>query len=324
MADLSLIQALNQTFREEMRGNPDVVVLGEDVGRLGGLFGATEGLLEEFGDHRVLDVPAADGTIIGTSIGMAMYGMRPVPELQFADSALSGFDQIVSEMAKLRYRSAGQYRCPLVLRVPYGAGVGGGIYQSGSPEAYFCHTAGLVVVAPSNPYDAAGLMRSALRADDPVVFLEPKSIYRSCRGEVPEEDFVVPLGKARVVREGSDLSVFTYGAMVQVVMAATESAAEAGIQAEVVDLRTLMPFDVETVLGSVARTGRALIVSEAAKTCSFAAEIAATLAERTVLHLEAPVLRVSGYDCPVPYAFENEYLPDHGRVYAAIEQVANF
>lgn len=323
MKQLSLAQAINRTLRSEMRRDDRIVVLGEDVGGVGGLFGTTEGLLGEFGDQRVLDTASAEGGIIGTAVGMALYGLRPVAEIQFADFVYPGFDQIVSEMAKIRYRSGGQYACPVVLRLPAGGGVRGGIYQSQSPEAHFCHAPGLVVAMPSNAADAAGLLRSALRSPDPVVFLEPKRLYHDGRSEVPE-DHEVALGRAAIRREGSDVSVFTYGACVPAALEAAQIAAERGIQTEVVDLRTLQPFDIETVLASIAKTGRAVVVAEAPRTASFAAEIAATLAERAILHLEAPVLRVTGFDTPVPLHFEDAYLPDADRVVAAIERVANF
>jgi 2-oxoisovalerate dehydrogenase E1 component beta subunit len=323
MKQLSLSQAINRTLRAEMHRDDRVVVLGEDVGEVGGLFGATDGLLEEFGDTRVLDTASAEGGIVGTAVGMALYGLRPVAEIQFADFVYPGFDQIVSEMAKARYRSGGQYACPVVLRLPCGGGVGGGIYQSQSPEAHFCHTPGLVVVMPSNAADAAGLLRSALRSADPVVFLEPKRLYHDGRAEVDEEQ-AIPFGQAAVRREGADVSLFTYGGCVGPSLEAAEVAAERGIQTEVVDLRTLQPLDIETVLASIAKTGRAVVVAEAPRTGSYAAEIAATLAERAILHLEAPVLRVSGFDTPVPLKFEDAYLPDSERVLAAIERVANF
>lgn len=324
MTELSLLQGIHRTLRQEMQRDEKIVVLGDDVGRWGGVFGVTEGLLEEFGPQRVLDMPMAEGGLIGTAVGMALYGVRPVPEIQFADFIYPGFDQMVSEMAKMRYRSGGDYSCPVVLRVPYGGGVGGGMYQSQSPEAYFCHTPGLVVAVPSNAQDAIGMLRSSLRGNDPVVLLEPKRLYRRAHSSVPEDDFEVPLGSARVVREGTDVTVLVYGAMVPVAEEAAQMAAESGIQTEVIDLRTLLPLDIAAVLASIAKTGRAVIAAEAPKFCSYAAELAATLAERAIVHLEAPVLRVSGFDTPIPFAFEDEYLPGPRRVYAAIEQVANF
>lgn len=323
MATVTMLQALQETLRREMARDEDVVLLGEDVGELGGVFQVTAGLQEEFGPARVIDTALAEGGIVGTAVGMALYGLRPVPEIQFADFLWPGFEQIVSEMARLRYRSGSQYSCPVVLRLPYGAGVDGGMYQSASPEAYLAHTPGLVVLCPSGPRDAAGLLRTALRGEDPVVFLEPKRLYRSAREEVPEDE-TVPLGSARIRREGTDVSLLTYGGMVPVALEAAGEAAAAGIQTEVVDLRTLAPVDIETVLASVSKTGRAVIVTEAPRFGGYAGELAAILAERAILHLEAPVARVTGYDTPVPRAFEDVYLPDTRRVLAALERVANF
>ncbi len=324
MPELSIVEAVNFALREEMRRDERVVVLGEDVGALGGVFRATDGLLEEFGEDRVLDTPLAEGGIIGSAVGMALYGLRPVPEIQFVDFVFPGFDQIVSEVAKYRYRSGGQYPCPMVIRTPYGGGIRGGHYHSQSNEAYFTHTPGLVVVIPSTPYDTVGLLRSAMRSEDPVVFMEPKRIYRTVRGEVPEEDFSVPIGVARRAREGGDVSVFAYGAMLHECGRAAELAAERGIEVDLIDLRTLLPLDIDAVLESVAKTGKAVIVQEAPKFCGYGAEIAALLAETALLHLEAPVVRVAGFDTPFPYALESTYLPDAARVLTAIEQVVNF
>ncbi len=323
MPDLNMAQAINRTLSVEMRRDDSIVLLGEDVGALGGLFSTTEGLLDDFGERRVIDAPTGEGGVIGTAVGMALYGLRPVTEIQFADFVWPGFEHIVSEMSRIRYRSGGQYACPLVLRLPYGGGVGGGMYQSQSPEAYFCHTPGLVVAAPSDPTDAAGMLRAALRGDDPVVFLEPKSLYQDCRASVDDEH-VVPLGEARVRRPGTDVSVFAYGSMVPVALAAADAAAGSGIQTDVVDLRTLLPLDIATVLSSIAKTGRAVIVAESPTYCGFAAELSATLSERALLHLEAPVERVAGFDVPFPHVHENDYLPSERRVVAAIERVANF
>jgi len=321
MPDLTIAQGVNQALRDEMHRDDRIVVLGEDVGALGGLFGVTAGLLEEFGDRRVIETFAAEGGLVGTAVGLALYGLRPVAEIQFADLVWSGFEQLVSEMAKLRYRSAGQYSCPVVLRVPYGAGVGGGIYQSQSPEAHFCHTPGIVVVAPADTADAAGLLRSALRGEDPVVFLEPKRLYRE--GSIASDE-AVPLGSARLRREGTDVTLVAYGSTVPAALEAAQAAATRGIQVDVLDLRTLVPLDIAALLRSITKTGRAVLVSEATRTGGYAAELAATLAERAILHLEAPVERVTGFDTPVPYAHEDKYLPDADRITAAIERVANF
>ncbi|MBI4482754.1 MAG: alpha-ketoacid dehydrogenase subunit beta, partial [Acidobacteria bacterium] len=301
MATMNIIQAVNDALRLEMRRDDRVVVLGEDVGRFGGVFRATQGLYDEFGPNRVFDTPLAEAGIIGSAIGMALYGLRPVPEIQFADFIYPAFDQIVNELAKYRYRSGGQYFCPLVIRTPYGGGIKGGHYHSQSPEAYFIHTPGLKVVIPSNPHDAKGLLLSAIRDDDPVIFMEPKRVYRAAKGEVPENDYTVPLGKAQVVREGKDVTVVAYGAMLHEALEAAKLAEEEDVAVEVIDLRTLLPWDAGTVLNSVQKTGRAVVVHEAPRTCGFGAVISATLSEKAFLSLEAPILRVTGFDTPFPY-----------------------
>lgn len=324
MPVMNMIQALNDALRLEMRRDERVVVMGEDVGVLGGVFRVTVGLLGEFGPDRVIDTPLAEGGIIGTAIGMALYGLRPVPEIQFADFIYPAFDQIVNELAKYRYRSGGQYYCPLVIRTPYGGGIRGGHYHSQSPEAYFIHTPGLKVVIPSNPYDAKGLLISAIRDDDPVIFMEPKRIYRAARGEVPEGEYTVPLGKGTVAREGKDVTVIAYGAMLHEALRAAEEAEKDGISLEVLDLRTLLPVDIDLIISSVEKTGRAVVVHEAPRTCGFGAELAAQIMERAFLHLEAPVMRVTGYDTPFPYALEHYYLPDAKRILRAVEQTMNY
>jgi 2-oxoisovalerate dehydrogenase E1 component beta subunit len=307
-----------------MRRNDKIVVLGEDVGINGGVFRATDGLYKEFGPKRVIDTPLAESGIIGVSIGMALYGLRPVPEIQFLDFIYPGFDQIQSELSKFRYRSGGQFSAPVVIRSPYGGGIRGSHYHSQSTEAFFTHTPGLKVVIPATPHDTKGLLTSALRDSDPIMFLEPKKIYRTVRGEVPDEDYTIPIGKANVAREGEHVTVFAYGAMFHVAMEAAELASAKGIEVEVVDLRTLLPFDIETIVTSVEKTGRAVIVHEACKTCGFGAEIAAQIAERALLHLKAPVIRVAGFDVPFPYILEDEYLPNANRVLSAIEKVYGF
>ncbi len=321
MADLTLLQAVNSALHEEMTRDDNVVVLGEDVGLNGGVFRATEGLYQKFGAERVMDTPLSESGIIGAAIGMAVYGLKPVPEIQFADFIYPAFDQIVSELAKMRYRSGGDYTSPVVIRTPYGGGIRGGHYHSQSPEAYFCHTPGLQVVIPSNPYDAKGLLKAAIRGEDPVIFMEPKKIYRAFKQDVPEADYVVPIGPANIVREGTDVSIFCYGSMVQVALRAAEKAAESGWNAEIVDLRTLYPLDIETILNSVKKTGRAIVVYEAPKTCGYGAEIAATIAEKAIDYLEAPILRVAGLDTPFPYTLEYVYMPHPARVYRAIQDV---
>ncbi len=325
MPTMNVIQAVNDALRTEMRRDDRVVVLGEDVGKFGGVFRATQGLHEEFGTDRIFDTPLTESGIIGTAIGMALYGLRPVPEIQFADFIYPAFDQIVSEAAKMRYRSGGQYTCPMVVRTPFGGGIKGGLYHSQSPEAYFIHTPGLKVAIPSTPYDAKGLLISSIRDDNPVIFMEPKQIYRSARGEVPEGEYVVELGKAKRVREGTDVTVLAYGAMVHVAEEAAEQAeSEDKISVEIVDLRTLMPYDIETILGSVKKTGRVVIVHEAPKTCGFGAELSATLTEKALLHLQAPILRVTGFDTPFPYTLEQHYLPTQERTRKALRESVNF
>jgi pyruvate dehydrogenase E1 component subunit beta len=324
MPVMNIIQAVNDALRVEMRRDPRVVVLGEDVGKFGGVFRATQGLQEEFGADRVMDTPLSETGIIGTAIGMAIYGLRPVPEIQFSDFIYSAFDQIVSEAAKFRYRSGGQYPCPMTIRTPCGGGIRGGHYHSQSPEAYFAHTAGLKVVMPSNPYDAKGLLLSSIRDQDPVIFLEPKRVYREARGEVPEGDYTIPLGQAKVVREGRSVTVLTYGAMVHVAQKAAEQAAAAGIDAEIVDLRTLLPLDIDTVLASVRKTHRVVVLHEAPRTCGYGAELCALIQERALLDLEAPIARVTGLDTPFPYTLEHEYLPDAGRVAEAMQTTVSF
>ncbi|MBX7114575.1 MAG: alpha-ketoacid dehydrogenase subunit beta [Myxococcaceae bacterium] len=324
MPTLNLLQAVNDALRLEMRRDNRVVVMGEDVGKFGGVFRATAGLYEEFGPERVIDTPLAEGGIIGTAIGMALYGLKPVPEIQFSDFIYPAFDQIVSELAKMRYRSAGQYTAPVVIRTPFGGGIKGGLYHSQSPEALFIHQAGLRVVAPSNPYDAKGLLLAALRQNDPVIFFEPKRVYRAAKGEVPEGDYEVPLGEASVMREGDQLTVIAYGAMVHEASQAVEEAASQGIGCELIDLRTLWPLDIDTLVASVQKTGRAVIVHEAPRTCGLGGEIAALLQERCFVNLEAPIRRVTGWDTPFPYTLDEEYLPLAPRILQGIEDTARY
>lgn len=325
MPTLNLIQAVNDALRTEMRLDQRVVVFGEDVGKFGGVFRATQGLAEEFGSDRVFDTPLAEAGIIGSAIGMALYGLLPVPEIQFADYIYPSFDQIVNEAAKMRYRSGGDFKCPLVIRTPFGGGIKGGHYHSQSPEAYFAHTPGLKVVIPSNPYDAKGLLIASIRDDDPVIFMEPKRVYRASRGEVPEGEYSVRLGEAKVVREGDDVTMVSYGAVLHTVLDTAEKVADdEGISTEVIDLRTLIPFDLDTVLTSVRKTGRAVIVHEAPRTCGFGAELSATISERALLSLQAPVARVAGLDTPFPYILEEEYLPNERRLRQALVDCLSF
>jgi pyruvate dehydrogenase E1 component beta subunit len=324
MPEMNIIQAVNDALRLEMRRDPRVVVLGEDVGRFGGVFRATSGLQEEFGADRCFDTPLAESGIIGTAIGMALYGLRPVPEIQFADFIYPAYDQIVSELAKLRYRSGGEYPAPVVIRTPVGGGIRGGHYHSQSPEALFIHVPGLKVVCPSNPIDAKGLLATCIRGEDPVIFMEPKRVYRAARGNVPEGEYTIPLGEAKVVREGQQVTVLAWGAMVHTAVEAAEQGAARGYDLEVIDLRTLLPFDIEAILASVRKTGRVVVVHEAPRTCGFGAELAASIQERAILSLEAPILRVTGFDTPFPYTLEHEYLPDANRILDAVERVVSF
>jgi len=324
MPVMNVIQAVNDALRLEMRRDPDVVVLGEDVGKFGGVFRATAGLQQEFGAERVIDTPLAEGGIIGTAVGMALYGLRPVPEIQFADFIFPAFDQIVNEVAKFRYRSGGQYPCPITIRTPYGGGIKGGHYHSQSPEALFAHTPGLKVVCPSNPRDAKGLLLAAIRDPDPVLFFEPKRVYRAAKGEVPEGEYLVPLGEAAVTRTGSQVTVLAWGAMWHEADQAAREAFAEGIDAEVLDLRSLLPLDLDAIVASVRKTGRAVVVHEAPRTCGFGAELCALIQQHCFLSLEAPVVRVTGWDTPFPYTLENEYLPRAPRILQAIRETVNY
>ncbi len=324
MANLTLIQAVNDGLKTAMREDERVLVFGEDVGPKGGVFLATENLTTDFGANRCFDTPLSEDGIIGCAIGMAMNGLVPVAEIQFQDFIFPAFDQIVSEAAKLRYRSGGQYTAPMVIRTPYGGGIRGGLYHSQSGEAYFCHTPGLKVVIPSTPHDAKGLLIASIEDPDPVLFLEPKALYRSVKGEVPEGHYTVDLSKLRHVREGDDVTVFCYGAMVPVAEQAAAQAAEQGIETKVVDLRTLLPLDEEGVLEAAKATGRVVVVHEAPRFCGFGSEISALIAEHAIEYMEAPVTRVAGFDTPFPNTLEHHYLPDARRVVDAIERVAKY
>ena len=334
MATMNMIQALNNAHRVAMQRDPDVVVYGEDVGYFGGVFRVTEGLQREFGKERSFDTPISEGGIVAVAAGMAAYGLKPVVEIQFADYIYPGYDQIVSEVAKIRYRTAGEWAMPMVIRSPYGGGIFGGQTHSQSPESLFTHIAGLKTVIPSTPYDAKGLLIAAIEDPDPVIFFEPKRIYngpfdghhdrpvkpwaKHPASEVPEGHYTVPIGKAAVVREGADLTVLAYGTMVHVALAAVE---EQGIDAEVIDLRTLVPLDIEAVEASVQKTGRCLVVHEAPRTSGFGAELATLVQERCFYHLEAPVQRVTGWDTPYPHAYEWAYFPGPKRLKKALEKV---
>lgn len=324
MPQMNMVQAINDGLRHALRTDPRVVVLGEDVGKVGGVFRVTQGLYDEFGDDRVIDTPLSEGGIVGCAIGMALYGMVPVPEIQFADFIYPAFDQIVSELAKLRWRSGGEYPAKVVLRVPVGGGIRGGLYHSQSPEALFIHTPGLKVVCPSNPHDAKALLLASLKDPDPVLFLEPKRVYRAAKGEVPEGEIVGELGKAAIAREGRHVTVVAWGAMLYEALAAAEEAAKQGVECEVVDLRTLWPLDVDTLEASVKKTGRLVVVHEAPKSCGFGAELVSLVAERAFLHLEAPPVRVTGFDTPFPYTLENDYLPLAHRILPAVMRTAGY
>ncbi|MHB0980601.1 MAG: alpha-ketoacid dehydrogenase subunit beta [Thermoleophilia bacterium] len=311
MARLNVVEAIDQALAQEMERDDTVIVLGEDVGKDGGVFRATDGLVERFGEDRVIDTPLAESGIVGFAIGMALGGFRPVAEVQFSGFVYPAYDQILSHAARLRTRSRGQRTVPLVVRMPYGGGIRALEHHSESMEAAFAHIPGLKVVIPADPYEAKGLITSAIRDPDPVVFFEPARVYRAIKMEVPEEQYTIPLGEARVVREGSDVTLIAWGAHVRTIKEAAERlAADRGVEAEVIDVRTLSPFDFKTVTESVIKTGRAVIVQEAPRSGGFASEISAQLMERAVLHLEAPVKRVTGFDTIPPLSkLEDYYQP---------------
>ena len=324
MAQMNMVQAINEALRFEMKRDPRVVVLGEDVGKVGGVFRVTAGLYEDFGEDRVIDTPLSEGGIIGTAIGMALYGLVPVPEIQFSDFIFPAYDQIVSELAKMRWRSGGEYAAKMVIRTPVGGGIRGGLYHSQSPESLFIHVAGLKVVCPSNPADAKGLLLASIRDPDPVLFFEPKRVYRAAKGEVPEGDHVVPIGKAAIAREGTAVTIVAWGAMLYEALEAAHQASEQGVDAEVIDLRTLWPLDVDTIVESVKKTGRLIVVHEAPRTCGFGAEIVSIVTEKAFTHLESPPVRVTGFDTPFPYTLELDYLPLANRILPAILDAARY
>jgi pyruvate dehydrogenase E1 component beta subunit len=320
MPKLNMVQAINLGLKEEMRRDNNVVVIGEDVGKDGGVFRITESLYEEFGPERAIDTPLSEVGIIGTAIGMAVYGLRPVAEIQFMGFIYSAFDQIFSHAARIRYRSRGRYTCPIVIRTPYGAGVKALELHSESTEAIFCHMPGIKVVVPSTPYHAKGLLISSIRDPDPVIFLEAMRLYRMMKEDVPEDDYSIPLGKARIVQEGNDITIVSWGSMLHRTLQAIE-----GYDAEVIDLMTLHPFDEETLLNSVKKTGRVVIVHEAPKTCGLAAELSATIAEEAILYLKAPIIRVTGYDVIIPLPkLEDYYIPSVERIRKAIEETLKY
>ena len=333
MATMNMIQALNSAMDVMLTKNPDVLIFGEDVGYFGGVFRATDGLQKKHGVTRCFDAPIGEAGIVATAIGMGAYGLKPVIEIQFADYIYPAYDQIVSAAARLRYRSAGDFTAPITLRSPYGGGIYGGQTHSQSPEALFTHVCGIKTVIPSNPYDAKGLLISAIEDEDPVMFFEPKRIYngpfdghhdkpvqpwsKHKASDVPDGYYTVPLGKAAITREGNDLTILAYGTMVHVALAAVE---ETGIDAEVVDLRTLVPVDIETIKASVEKTGRCVIVHEATRTSGYGAELTSLVQEHCFYHLEAPIERVAGWDTPYPHAFEWQYFPGPSRVATAMRR----
>ena len=334
MAQMNMIQALNSAMDIMLGRDPNVIVLGEDVGFFGGVFRVTDGLQRKYGAHRVIDTPIAEGGIVASAIGMGVNGLRPVAEIQFADYIYPAYDQIVSELARLRYRSAGEFFAPVTIRTPCGGGIRGGQTHSQSPEGVFAHVSGLKVVMPANPYDAKGLLISSIEDDDPVIFFEPKRIYNGPfdgdpnkpavpwsthpKGDVPEGYYTVPIGKCEVVREGSDVTLVTYGTMVHVCEAAAQGM---GIDAEIIDIRTMVPLDVDTLVTSVKKTGRCVIAHEATRFGGYGGELSATIQEECFWHLEAPIQRVTGWDTPYPHAFEWEYFPGQARVAMALQSV---
>ena len=327
MAERSVIEAVREAILEEMRRDDNVLVLGEDIAARGGVFLATQSLLEEFGEERVIDTPLAESSIVGISVGAAMSGMRPIAEIQFADFIWPAVNQTIGEAARARYGSKGLISVPMVVRMPYGGGVRGGLYHSQSVDAYFAHTPGLHVITPATPYDAKGLLKTAIRSDDPVIFFEHKRTYRQVRGDVPDEEYTIPIGLADVKRDGSDVTIITYGLMVHLCLEAAEAVAEHGIDVEVVDLRTVGPIDKSTVLQSVARTGKALIVHEDNKTLGVGAEVAAIIAEEGFDYLDGPVKRVAGPDVPaMPFSppLEDVFMVNTEKIVAAIKDLSAY
>jgi len=318
MAVMNIIQALNQTLHQQFAKDPRLLTFGEDAGAFGGVFRVTSGLQKAFGEERCFNTPLTENGIIGFGIGIAQKGLFPICEIQFADYIFPAYDQIVNEMAKMRYRTGNQYSCPMVIRAPYGGGIHGGHYHSQSPEAQFLHTPGLQIVFASGPYDAKGLLATALRSKDPVIFFEPKRLYRAIKEEVPEEEYEIPFGQAHMAKEGTDLTLVGWGAQHHQNLEAAQELAPQGISVEVLNLRTLNPLDINAITASIMKTGRCLIVHEAPRTMGFGAEIAALATESCFLHLKAPIMRLCGLDIPFPNALEHEYLPDAYKVKKAI------
>lgn len=327
MPVMSYIQAVTTALREEMQRDEKVFILGEDVGKKGGVFKATEGLYDEFGEYRVLDTPLAESAIAGVGIGAAMYGMRPVAEMQFADFIMPAVNQIISEAARIRYRSNNDWDCPIVIRAPYGGGVHGALYHSQSVEAIFANQPGLKIVMPSTPYDAKGLLKAAIRDNDPVLFFEHKRAYRLLKGEVPTDDYVLPIGKADVKREGSDITIITYGLCVHFALQAAEKLAEEGIEAHILDLRTVYPLDKDAIIEAAKKTGKVLLVTEDNKEGSILSEVAAIISENCLFDLDAPIQRLAGPDIPaMPYAptMEKFFMMNPDKIEKAMRELAEF
>lgn len=325
MAKMNMLHAINSALDITMSENQLACIFGEDVGYFGGVFRATSGLQEKYGKHRVFNTPLTEQGILGFANGLAAFNAPAIAEVQFADYIFPAFDQIVNESAKFRYRSGNEFNVgKLTIRTPYGGGIAGGLYHSQSPEAYFAHTPGLKIVVPRNPYQAKGLLRAAIADDNPVLFFEPKRLYRASVGEVPEEDYSIELGKAEVVEQGADVTLLAWGAQMEIAEDAAKQAKELGISVELIDLRSIIPWDVDTIANSVKKTGRLVVTHEAPITNGFGAEIVATIQQECFLHLESPISRVCGLDTPYPLALEKEYVPDALKVLAAIKQAVEF
>ena len=322
---MNMLQAVNNALITAMNDDEKVTVFGEHVGNFGGVFRATRNLQQKFGKGRCFNTPLTEQGIIGFATGLASQGSVPVAEIQFADYIFPAFDQIVNETAKFRYRSGGQFSCgTLTIRTPYGGGIAGGLYHSQSPEAFFAHIPGMKVVIPRNPYQAKGLLLASIRDDNPILFMEPKRLYRASVSEVPEDDYELPLGQADIVSKGTDITLLAWGAQVEIIEKAASMAEDQGISCEVIDLQSILPWDIETVCSSVEKTGRLLINHEAPLTAGFASEIAASVQEKCFLYLESPICRVCGLDTPYPLAHEKEYMPDHLKTFEAIKRTVNF
>lgn len=325
MARMTLIQAINDALKTAMRRDPTVLVMGEDVGVNGGVFRATDGIYQEFGPDRAIDTPLAEAGIIGTAIGMAVNGLKPVAEIQFDGFLAPAHEHVVNHLARVRWRSRGRFAAPMVIRIPSFGGIRALEHHSESIEAWYMNNPGLKIVVPATAYDAKGLLLAAIEDPDPVLYLEPKRLYRAFREEVPEGHYTVPIGKARIAREGKDVSLITYGAMVHVALEAAEQAAQQGVEVEVIDLRSLVPLDIEAIVASVQKTGRVVVLNEAPRSASVASEIIALINDKALLHLEAPVARVTGFDTPMPYLLnEDLYLPNPERVLEAIQEVRSY